>query len=140
MKLSAIVPLSFAVISLAVSGCGAMKGKEAADKAVKLFHEQLDKGDFNNIYAATHADFKAAATEKDFVAMLEAVHRKLGPIQRSDAAGWNINSHNFKTTVVLTYKTTFAEGEAVETFTYRIEGDKAVLLGYNISSQVLITK
>jgi hypothetical protein len=123
-----------------LNGCGATKGKPMAEMAAAEFHQALDKGEFSAIYAASHADFKKASTEKDFVALLEAVHRKLGPIKAATAAGWQVNSFNLKTNVVLTYNTAFTEGAAVEKFTYRIQGGKAWLVGYNISSNTLITK
>ena len=90
--------------------------------------------------SAAHADFKVASTEKGFVALLDAVHRKLGTVKTTEQAGWNVNSFNLQTNVVLNYKNKSAEGNAVESFNYRIDGDKAVLLGYNINSQTLITK
>ena len=94
----------------------------------------------NPIYDATHSDFKAATSEKDFIALLDAVHRKLGLVQSSERDGWTVNAANFKVNVSLRYKTKFAEGDAFEAFTYRVEGEKALLLGYNINSQTLITK
>lgn len=122
------------------SGCGMTKSKAAAEKEVNRFHQQLDNADFKAIYAAAHADFKAASKEKDFIALLEAVHRKLGTVQKSDSAGWRVNSFNLKTNVVLTYHTKFAGGDATETFDYRLDGDSAQLYSYNINSQALITK
>ena len=137
---SITIALLAVATSLVVSGCGVVKGKEAAEKAVTEFRERFEKRDFAQIYSASHPDFKAASTETDFVALLDAIHRKLGTLQKSDQTNWNINSFNLKTNVILTYKTTFAEGDAVETFNYRIDGDDAVLFGYNINSNALITK
>jgi hypothetical protein len=135
---------SFALLSLltacvVVTGCNPIKAKQSGEAAVKQFHEQLNKGDFKGIYAATHADFKTASTEKDFIALLDAVHRKLGLVQSSEPDGWQVNATGH-VEVVLVYKTKFAEGDGVETFNYRIEGEKSVLVGYNIASNALITK
>ena len=121
-------------------GCGSSKSKGTAEKAVVEFHHKLDNGDFGGIYAATHPDFKKASAEKDFVAVLAAVHRKLGNTVSADQAGWQINTINLQTNVMLSYKTQFADGDAVESFNYRIDGANALLLGYNINSQALITK
>lgn len=104
------------------------------------FHTRIDEAEFKPIYEATHPDFKRATSEKDFLALLEAVHRKLGTIQSTSQEGWNVNSMNFKTNVGLSYKTKFAGGDAVETFHYRVEGDKAELVGYHINSTALIVK
>ena len=133
--------LSAAVVfALSLTGCGMIKGKEAAEKAVTEFHERLDRGAYHDIYTAAHAEFKAATTEQDFSAILEAMHRKLGAVQSVATTGWNANSVNLKTNIVLGCKTKFAQGEGVETFTFRIEGDRPVLLGYDINSKELITK
>lgn len=140
MKAAAMFPFALTVTALLLNSCSAVRGKEAADKAVTQFHEQLDRGEFKAIYDAAHADLKAASSEKEFIALLEAVHRKLGNVQSSEPNGWKVNTFNFKVNVVLSYKTRFAEGDAFETFTYRVEGEKAALRGYNINSQALITK
>ena len=143
MARSAGLAIGKTALMLAVflsSGCGSTKGKATAEKAVAEFHHKLDNGDFGGIYSATHPDFKKASAEKDFVAILEAVHRKLGNTVSADQAGWRINSINLQTNVELSYKTTFSGGDAVESFNYRIDGANALLLGYNINSQTLIIK
>ena len=139
MRSSFLISGSLLTICFVFGGCNPIKGKESAEAAVKQFHEQLNKGDFKGIYAATEADFKKASSEKDFVALLDAVHRKLGLVQSSEPNGWRINATGH-VNVVLAYKTKFAEGDGVETFNYQVEGEKAVLVGYNIASNALITK
>jgi hypothetical protein len=137
---SSVVVFFSIVATLAYVGCNPVKGMTAADQAVKDFHSKLDAADFKGIYDAAHADFKDASTEKDFTAILEAVHRKLGNVQSSERVSWNINSYNLKTNVESSCKTKFADGEATESFIHRLEGDRAVLYGYNINSTELITK
>ena len=137
--MKSFLPVSLLLACFALIGCNPVKAKASAEAAVKEFHEQLNKGDFKGIYAAAHADLKQASTEKDFVALLDAVHRKLGLVQSSEPNGWRVNATGH-VNVVLAYKTKFAEGDGVETFNYQIEGEKAVLVGYNISSNALITK
>jgi hypothetical protein len=44
------------------------------------------------------------------------------------------------TTVVSVYASKFAEGEATETFAYRIADDRAELLGYRIDSFDMLIK
>ena len=126
---------------LALLGCsGSLDGKADAERAVVDFHRLLDAGSFSRIYAASHAEFKKASAEKDFVALLEAIQRKLGPVVSSAALGWNIKRFNLDLNVHLGYKTNFAHGEADESFLYRIDNSKASLLAYNINSLALMTK
>jgi hypothetical protein len=122
------------------SGCAGQKGKAAAEKAVGEFHTKLDAGDFAGIYAATHPDFKKASSEKDFVAILDAVHRKLGTVRSSEQVSWRMKQFNLDTNAQLTYKTTFSDGEGIEQFNYRVDDKSAVLVGYNINSSALVIK
>jgi PBP1b-binding outer membrane lipoprotein LpoB len=138
MKHQPLLLAGVAVMALFLGGCSMAQDKSVAEGAVNDFHQRLDKGDFEGIYSAAHPDFKAASTKKDFVALLAAVHRKLGNFQSDEETNWNINSSNFTTTVVLVYKTKFDNGDGVETFTYRIQGDQALLYSYNINSPTLI--
>jgi len=83
---------------------------------------------------------KGATTEKKFLEFIGAVQRKLGKVTQTTNTGFNVRSFNFITTVVLTQNTTFERGTAVEVFTFQMNGDKAVLVGYNINSNDLILK
>jgi hypothetical protein len=121
-------------------GCNMAQDKSAAEREVVDFHRQLAAGNYAALYAAGHAELKKAASEKDFILLLDAVHRKLGTVVSSAPAGSKVFSGTGGTTVRLGYQTKFSDGDGVETFTYRIEGGRALLLGYNINSMALITK
>lgn len=116
------------------------KSKNTAEAAVQHFHQQLEQGDFQGIYAGAGSEFKKASTEQQATEYFSAVHRKLGVLQSTNEVNWNVNSFNGVTRVVLTYETKFAQGQAQETFTFRGDGDQAVLVGYTINSPTLITK
>ncbi len=122
------------------SGCGIRHDKENAERAVTDFHRSLDKADFDAMYDATDPDFQTASTRQDFVAYVSAVHRKLGNIQSTTEQGWQVNTTTKGTMVVLSYDTKFAGGDAKEAFTYKMNGDQALLRGYNIDSTVLVVK
>jgi opacity protein-like surface antigen len=125
---------------LALSACSSPADMAAAEQEVPKFHGDLDQGRFVEIYAGSADDLKKVTTQEDFVALLEAVHRKLGDTKSSSKQNWNVNFHTSGTFVTLTYKTVYAEGEAAEQFVYRIEGQSALLVGYHINSNALIIK
>lgn len=108
--------------------------------AVGEFHKQFNDGKFSEIHAAGHAKFKAAAPEKKFVELSEAVSRKLGKVTGTKTVKWNVRTFNLVTTVVMQQQTTFEHGKGLETFNFQMDGAKAVLLGYNINSNELILK
>ncbi|WP_150107403.1 DUF4019 domain-containing protein [Pedosphaera parvula] len=135
--LSFLLILTIAVVA---SGCGMFKGKEAAEQSVADFHKLYNDGKLTEIYAAGHSKLKGATTEKEFLEFVGAVHRKLGKVTQTTNAGFNVRTFNLTTTVVMTQKTTFENGKGTETFTFQMDGDKAVLVGYNINSKDLILK
>jgi hypothetical protein len=69
---------------------------------------------------------------------LQFVRRKLGTVKSATQSGFKVNTFNGVTSVLLTYKTDFEKGSAVETFTFITSGDSATLQGYNVNSPVLI--
>ena len=128
-------------LALIASGCvGMFKGKKAAEQSVADFHAMYNDGKIAEIYAAGHSKLKAASKEKEFVEFVGAVQRKLGKVTQTSGAGFNVRTFNLTTTVVLTQSTTFEQGTGTETFTFEMNGEKAVLLGYNINSKDLILK
>ena len=64
--------------SLFVVACGAQKDLAAADAAVARFHNLLDSQDYTAIYAHADQKFRGATKQDDFVALMTAVHKKLG--------------------------------------------------------------
>jgi hypothetical protein len=128
------------VVALSLS-CGVKKGKENAERAVEKFHNQLNAGQFHEIYAETDDAFKKAATEEQTTQLFEAVHRKLGTVQNAKLAGWHVNTAaGTGTSITLGYEVDFSEGKGTEEFVFRLAGDKALLFNYNVNSPQLITK
>ena len=123
---------------LLAAGCSASDGMELAEQAVPRFHKMLDAGQFDEIYAESASDLKKATTREDFVALLDAVHRKLGPKKTSTRQGWKVDYNTSGSFVTLSYATTYTQGEAVEQFVYRLHDNKASLVGYHINSNALI--
>lgn len=123
-----------------VAGCTTSVDTRVAERAVDTFHEMLNAGQFELIYAAGSDDLKRVAKREDFVALLDAVHRKLGVTKSWSKRGWSVNYHTSGTFVTLSYSTIFDEGDAGEQFVYRLQDGKALLVGYHINSTALIVK
>ncbi len=121
-------------------GCSMSADTAVAEQAVPKFHEQLDAGRFDAIYNDSADELKKATTQQDFVAFLDAVHRKLGNAKASDKTSWNVNYQTSGSFVTLGYKTTFDGGSAQEQFVFRLQDKAAVLVGYHINSTALILK
>jgi hypothetical protein len=80
--------LLFAALACALLGCSGSADTAAAEQAVSSFHELLNAGRFAEIYGLSSDELKKASAQSDFVALLDAVHRKLGNTKSAvDQAG-----------------------------------------------------
>lgn len=137
---SAVNCMLFMVAMATLSGCNMAADTSAAEREVERFHLQLDNTNLAEIYDESTDELKAATSEKDFVAFLAAVHRKLGVVKRTERQHLGVNYNTAGSFVTLAYKTDFTEGEANEQFTYRLDGSSAKLFSYNVNSNVFIIK
>lgn len=127
------------VAALAVlTGCSMSADTKLAEQGVRRFHEMLDTGQFEAIYSAADDTLKGEATQENFVALLDAVRRKLGPTKSLNQQTWHVSYNTSGTFVTLNYNTSYTEGDAVETFVYRLRDGTALLAGYHINSYALI--
>jgi hypothetical protein len=124
--------------ALILTSCNPVKSTAEADKAAAEFHALFDAEDYEKIFDAAHADFKASQPKVDTIDFLRSVREKLGTTKSTNRTRWQANSFNMKTNVVLTFETEFENGKGVETFTYRIADGSAVLLGWHVSSNALV--
>ncbi len=116
------------------------KGKSLAKAQTAAFHEQYNNQDFAAMIDGAHPDMLKASSEDELTDLYSMIRKKLGKVLDTKTVSWNVRTFNTTTTVVLIQDTTFEEGKGKETFTFRIQDEKALLLGYNINSNDLIMK
>jgi hypothetical protein len=119
--------------------CGSafLSEKKLADAAVQHFHQQLNAGQYEEIFGEAADGFVTPATHDDTVKFLSGVHAQLGDAGAASLAGLNINTSTGEgTTLTCSYNTVFAHGSAAETFTWKKNGSTLKLYGYNIQSTV----
>jgi hypothetical protein len=125
---------------LTLTACSAPEDTSLAEQAVPKFHEQLDAGEFARIYEHSADDLRRSATQQQFIAVLDAIHRKLGTTKTTSPLGWRIDYQTSGTFVTLTYDTDYSDGKAQERFVYRLQDHKALLVSYYINSNALILR
>jgi hypothetical protein len=124
--------------ALTLASCSLGQDASLAKAQIPHFREQMAAQQFNQIYAEAADELKSKTSEQDFVTLFAAFERKLGGVKSAEENGWKVNystSGNFAT---LSYKTQFEKGAGVETFVYRLSGDRALLAGYNVNSPALV--
>jgi hypothetical protein len=122
------------------TGCGTTKDVGAASDAVVTFHARLDSEDYSTIYTQADPILRNATSQKDFLDLVSAVHRKLGKVISANRQGFFVNFTTSGTRVRLNYSTKFTDGDAQEEFVWAKSGNDFTLVGYNINSNALITK
>jgi hypothetical protein len=136
--------LNFTLVMFVVAalvGCGGLtKSKAVAENAIAQFHTAYNEGKLDDIWKDADQKFRAASTRQKYDDFLGAVQRKLGKVNSTSNAAWNVQSFNLKTSVFMTQKTIFEHGQGTELFTFALDGTNAALVGYNIQSMDLITK
>ena len=110
-----------------------------AQSEIERFRQLMTAQQFSQIYSDASDELKKTTGEQDMARLLTAIDRKLGPVKNAEKNGWNVNYNTSGTSVTLKFNTQFERGTGAETFVYRIAGGKALLAGYNITSNALIT-
>jgi hypothetical protein len=127
------------VAVLLAAGCSSGQDLAAAQAEIARFRELMAAQQFGQIYSEASDELKKTTAEQGMARPLAAVDRKLGAVKGAEKDGWNVNYTPSGTSVTLKFNTQFERGTGVETFVYRIAGGKALLAGYNITSNALIT-
>jgi hypothetical protein len=134
MKRLARYLMPFAAAAM-LGGCNVTESIKEASVEVDKFHRALDAGNSQGIWASAGADLHQATPRAQFVAVLDAVHRKLGKVKSTKQVGWNSNATTSGSFVTLTNETVFERGTGTEQFVYRKgDADKLSLAGYHIQS------
>ena len=71
------------MLLLVTASCNSAKNTELAEQGASIFHSQLNAEQYHAIYEPADKEFRNAMSETDFVALLQAIHRKLGNFQKS---------------------------------------------------------
>ena len=123
---------------LGLIGCSAGSEVAIAEQAVSAFRKLTDAREFAAIYHAASDDLRKSTTEQDLTRILMGINAKLGAAKKSERTTWHVNVQTSGRIVTLGYKTEFQKATGTEQFVFRISGDKALLLSYNVSSNALL--
>lgn len=126
------------LLALMLAACGVKQAVDSAQLDIREFHARLDRQDYDGIWKKTAPEFRKASSKDEFSKLLAAVHAKLGKVKSSEQTGWQANTVNGTSTIVIAQATVFEQGQAQETFTFERDGEDLKLLGYNINAPALI--
>jgi hypothetical protein len=134
MKHSPLLAGAALALVLGLSGCGLKKDTKAADAAVDLFHQHWNADEFKAIYNEGHKNFRNSQSADEIIAILQRAKQNFGAFKSATRRSWGFNSNNGVTNIKLKYDSAYERGSAVEEFIYRMTGDKALLISFDIMS------
>ena len=119
-------------LALGLAGCGVAKNTKVAEAEVDRFHQRWNEGEFQTVYDEAHMQFRAAQPAEAMITTMQAVKKNYGNLKSSTRRSWGFNSNEGVTDVRLSYDSAFDHGAAVEAFLFRMTGEKALLVSYDI--------
>lgn len=122
-----------------VGGCGTPETK-LVEKEISEFHTRVEGGRAAEVYADASPRFREVGTGAEFLAYIEAVHRKLGAMQATERQVWRMDYNTAGKFASLGYKTRYERGTAYEQFVYVVDSGRPLLVSYNINSPELVTR
>lgn len=129
-----IAGAAFALI-FGLLGCGESKEQPNPAKAeVERFHRLWNAGEFKAVYDDAHINFRNSQTDDEAVANLERMKRSYGQFKSATKKSSTLSSEYSVTDISLYYDSVYDRGSAVEVFVYRMIGDRALLISYDIMS------
>jgi hypothetical protein len=140
MNLTRFAYFFFIIFASLLSGCNPRGHIEAAERAVKVFHQRYNSQQYDAIYDEAGPSFRASASKRDFVAYEANSHEKLGELKSSDIANYNILYLFSGPQVRLDYNAQFLNGHAVESFEVHFKDDKPLIDAYRIDTPLLEEK
>ena len=122
-------------------GSGLYEAAKSSDVAVGHFHDLLNHQQYEQIWNEADPGFRNPEKKDETLAFFAGVHRKLGNAKAASRGGMNVNATTNGTFVLIGYVTTFDDGTAEESFTFKktIAGELK-LFGYDVRSNVFLTK
>ncbi len=130
--------LVLATTALLLTSCST--GTEEGKRGVAEFRARVSQRAFGEIYRTAAPEFRQAATQDQFLRLMEGLERKLGAWQSASEPVWNVQRGTGGHLVVLTYRSQFARGPENEQFSWRVEQGAPLLLGYHVNSALLVTE
>lgn len=127
-----------AMCALLLSACNPVANLDAGEQSIEAYQAAYSANDADALWNQVGQDFRDVTTREQFDDLLEVLQSRLGAIESSERAGFNVNTTTDGTFTVVQMSTQFEQGEGVETYTFLGNGEDMELVGWNVNSDRLL--
>ncbi len=106
----------------------------AAEKVVSAFHSDFNAENFEGIYTTAHSDFKATMTKDELLGVFQSKRAKLGKVVSSTKLDSHEKTVETKTSLVVSYSTTYENGSRKEVFVLGTDNEANSLIGWHLGT------
>lgn len=127
--------LSLPALFAALGSCSGEADSTVAEREVIEFHQAFNEQRFAALYESAAPGFQEQRSKEEFIALMEAVHQRFGPVQGAHLRDWRSNfGYGVGIFTTVTSDTRFSNVTATETFTFLMARREPALISYNISA------
>ena len=128
-----------AALLMTLNACHPARDSNDADQAVALFHQRLTSGLDEIIYDESAPEFQRSVDRETVHKWFARIRRKMGAPGVSRRIVYRVTYSSDGIHANASYVTKYSNGEAHETFTWGITGGKALLVGFLLQSNAMLT-
>jgi hypothetical protein len=119
-------------------GSSLLIARRLSNNAVARFHQEINQGDYDAIWADADDGFRIGGTKDQLVGVLQKIHDKLGNSSSATLFNIQVNANTRGSFVVATYNSKFATGPAQERFIWKKTSNNVKLYRYDVQSKALM--
>jgi hypothetical protein len=124
--------------TLFIGACASSEELSRGKAVVGRFHEELNSGLFDDIYREASPEYQKSVTQEMNGKLLAGIGKKMGIAGQFRMTSWRLNAMTNGRFLELQGDADFANGKAVETFQWRIEGNRILMVSWNVNSPQLL--
>ena len=119
------------------AGKGSYRNYQMASAAAERFHQQLNAGDYDQIYENSTDEFRQWGSRDKLKQFFDDIRDKMGAAGKASTIGFHVNWRNGVVWVDETMDTQFEKGKGQEFFVWKIQQDQPHLYNYRIDAPSL---
>ena len=126
-----------AIAALFLTACNPVENLDTGDNRIADYQNEYSEADVDALWRMVGPEFREVTSREQFDDLVAVLQARLGAIESSSREGFNVNTNTGGTVTVVQMLTQFEQGQGLETYTFRGNGDDMQLIGWHVNSDRL---